>query len=296
MNRLLLCLGFVVCFSLATALEPRFQKIRQENSRSSSVFAVLMGDSRQMFANHFFAKADAYFHNGKYPSIFDTANASEPSHMTEHAKEANGHDEHDGEDESEKKFTFMAPPKDPIEAFGRHFMFTGHAHLEGNGSEREILPWLQLSSEMDPHRIDTYVTAAFWLRTKLNNPVQAERFLRQGLRENPDSCEILLELGRIYDESKKNTVVARNLYELALKKWFLVEKPKRKPDELLHMRILGGLIQLDERESHWSSLLSYLQELKKISPSPDVIEAQIQEAKAKLSSAKLTSEPADVPR
>ena len=40
-----------------------------------------MGDSRQLFANHFFTKADVYFHSGYYPSVFDQAIGGAP-HMT----------------------------------------------------------------------------------------------------------------------------------------------------------------------------------------------------------------------
>ena len=37
-----------------------------------------------------------------------------------------------------------------------------------NGREKEILPWLKLSAEMDPHLIDTYTVAAYWLANHLH--------------------------------------------------------------------------------------------------------------------------------
>ena len=61
---------------------------------------------------------------------------------------------------------FSGRPKDGIERFGRHFFPTIHTHLH-DGNEREILPWLKLSAEMDPTQIETYVTASYWLRTTL---------------------------------------------------------------------------------------------------------------------------------
>ena len=48
---------------------------------------------------------------------------------------------------------------------------------------------------------------------------EAEKFLRDGLRANPDSYEILFELGRLYYESEHDAARARNVWELALRRW-----------------------------------------------------------------------------
>ena len=279
MSRLLLTFAFTVCFSLATWLAPRFQGVHEQSEHSGTVMAVLMGDSRKMFANHFFAKADAYFHNGRYPTIFDRT-PSGHSHMTERSHE--GKESEAEEKDDDARFFFMGPPKDWIERFGRHFMFTEHAHLEGNGQEREILPWLRISAELDPHRVDTYVTAAYWLRKRLDKADQAEQFLRLGLKYNPDSYEILLELGCVYFENQHDPDVARNLLEMALNKWHKQKVDGAKPDELVCMEILGQLVLIEEQEKDFSRLISYLEQLKKLSPFPDSIEQQIQVAKAKL--------------
>ena len=90
-------------------------------------------------------------------------------------------------------------------------LFPHRPYAFGRPNAREILPWLKLSAEMDPKRIDTYVTASYWLRTRLDKPDEAEQFLREGLRANPDSYEILLELGRVYFYNKNNSRVARNI-------------------------------------------------------------------------------------
>ena len=110
-----------------------------------------------------------------------------------------------------------------------------------NGQEGEILPWLKLSAELDPTRIETYVTAAYWLRTTLHKPDAAEEFLRQGLRANPDSYEILLELGRIDFYNKGDTRVARNLYGLALQKWRQADAAGYKPDGHVYEEVFGGV-------------------------------------------------------
>ncbi len=58
-----------------------WQGNRDQNRRVS--LNVLMGDSRRMFANHFFVKADAYFHSGFYPTVFDNREAFQTPHMAE---------------------------------------------------------------------------------------------------------------------------------------------------------------------------------------------------------------------
>src|SRR5260370_28350202 len=172
------------CFSVATVLEGRVSNWRRRGE-SDSVLKVLLGDGRRLFANHFFLEADVYFHSGYYPSIFDRREAPKD---TRHLTSEEGSPE---EEAHEKEMQFLGPPRDWIERFGRHFMVTEHTHLEG-GNEREILPWLRLSAELDPQRVETYTVAAYWLR-KLGDVAEAERFLRQGLPATPHSYEIPFE-------------------------------------------------------------------------------------------------------
>jgi hypothetical protein len=70
----ILCLALLlaVVFSLSTYLEPRMGRWITRG-QDQSMLAIVMGDGRRMFANHFYSKADAYFHSGFYPSIFDQA-------------------------------------------------------------------------------------------------------------------------------------------------------------------------------------------------------------------------------
>lgn len=277
-QRLLILMGFVACMSMATAFDPGFQRIQIDGSRSTSVLAVLMGDSRQLLANHFFLKADAYFHYGTYPSIFDQPRTEE-SHMSAHAAEhADEHEDHDGHGHAGD--TEPRKPDDFLARFGSHFVLNADKHLEG-GDEREILPWLKLSAELDPHRTVSYVTASYWLRKKLNKPVEAEEFLRLGLHNNPDSYEILFELGALYNESKQKPAVARNLWEMALNRWEKQKKEGLNPDGLVQLEILGQLAKSEGESGHYDKAIAWLEKLKSVSPDPPAIERLIQMVKAK---------------
>ncbi|HSU55951.1 MAG TPA: hypothetical protein VLT36_17980 [Candidatus Dormibacteraeota bacterium] len=270
---LLLMLLVTACFSLATIVQPRADRWSQRGQ--DSVLKVLLGDGRRLFANHFFTKADIYFHSGYYPSIFDTAQPQRENHLASHEEEHDAHDDH------EKEADFLGRPKDWVERFGRHFMITKHTHLE-NGNEREILPWLKLSAELDPQLIDTYTVAAYWLANRMHRIREAEDFLREGLRANPNSYEILFSLGRIYYENEHDAARARNVWELGLRRWNEQEPGKKEPDKLALEELTVNLARLEENEGNLDKAIAYLEMAKKVSPAPQNLEQQIHELKQKV--------------
>ena len=280
MIRLVWLLIFVCCFTLATQLAPVFASLQARGGRSGSPLLVLVGDSRRLFANQFFVMADVYFHSGYYPTIFDARKKEGPSHL-DVAEQEEGDTAKSGRKVLEDDEKFMGTPRDWIERFGRNFFPSVHTHLQGE-SAREIMPWLKLSAEMDPHRINTYVTTSYWLRTRLDKADEAEQFLREGFRANPDSYEILLELGRVYFYNKKNPQVARSIWELALNKWRQQDQARENPDPHVQEEILGELVRDDQQSGNLKQLLADLEELDKATPRNAVIEKEIQDVKAKL--------------
>jgi tetratricopeptide (TPR) repeat protein len=296
MIRLWVLLMFASCFTMATVLQPHFEGLREEHNGDAGILETLLGDSRRLFANHFFTKADAYFHRGFYPGIFDTAVPEQDSdlsgkpdaHEDDHSAHSPGdahekpHDEHDGHDAHHKEMSsFLQPPIDWIERFGRHFIPTQHTHLEG-ASSREILPWLRLSADMDPKRVQTYVTASYWLRTHMDRPQEAEAFLREGLKANPDSYEILFELGKIYLENKKEPRTAHNIFRLAAIKWDRQESAGLKPDPHLHAEMLGEMVRADDDLNNLPGKLADLEELEKFTANKQAVQDSIDEVKKKL--------------
>lgn len=252
--------------------------------RSSSFLALAFGDGRKLFSNSTFAKADAYFHRGNYPSIFELSARREENHMsgeashkeTDHAEAEDESGEHEHEHEHEEG---PPPALDWIEAFGNHFRASVHVHLE-KGEEREMLPWLQLSAELDPHSIEAYTVAAYWLSERLGKVDEAEQFLRQGLRANPKNPDILNELASLYFKHRHDLDHARNLWKLALRRWNEVEKPKEKPNDFLLDQILGGLFRVELQQGHTNSAIEYLEQMKAASPRPEQIQKKIDELKS----------------
>jgi tetratricopeptide (TPR) repeat protein len=281
--RALLLVVIAVCFT--TWLAPWFQQARAH--RSGDVITAALGDSRKLFARHFYVKADAYFHNGYYPTIYDTKPGGE-LHM---AAAAGGSDA-----DHVKEMDFLGEPKDWIDRFSRHFYPSEHTHLgeeecehckhgdhddheghkeESDGLEREMLPWFKLAATLDPEQPQTYVVASFWLSRKLGKVDEAERFLREGLRENPGNFEILYELGRIAYEHRKDTARARNLWVLSLQNFQKADQATQDAELLLHCQILSNLAKLEQEEKNNAEAIRYFTELKKYSPFKEQVQAWI---------------------
>src|SRR5437016_3281843 len=98
-----LVLLVAACFSLATYLEPRSYGLTAQGGQPFSLIETLMGDSRRLFATHFLLKADAYFHSGFYPGIFDSAQSFHESELVEEQASS-------GLDSPEKSMKEGSPP------------------------------------------------------------------------------------------------------------------------------------------------------------------------------------------
>jgi tetratricopeptide (TPR) repeat protein len=270
----ILILLLAVCFTLATALQLRVAK-RNNPGQSNNVFKLFMGEGQRLFAHEFYVMADVYFHNGYYPSIFDKQES-----QSDVLGAVRGQSD---DDEDTTNVVFFGAPRDWIDSFGWRFRLHEHTHLS-SGDQREILPWLQLAADMDPQMVQTYTVAAFWLRTSLHNPKEAEAFLREGLRNNPDNCEILFELGRLYNEDYHDVNRARNVWSAALRYWRAQsdEAKKSVENKRLHDAMLVNLAYLEENAGNWLQAIEYFEMAKQVSPTPDAIQKRIDEARQKL--------------
>ena len=284
---LLLVALLVSCFGLAAHLEPQFQAW-QGSRASGDIFNVVLGDSRRMFANSFYVKADEYYHSGYYPTMFDDNAAFQTTHMaadTGAVNDKNRGDEHG----------FLGPTRNWIDAFGRHFFPDRHTHLDTGGADddlsgsenvREILPWLKLSADLDPDNVQTYTVTAFWLRMRMNNVKEADAMLHEGLRNCPDSYDILFELGRLYYESYHDTDRARNVWEAGVRLWLKIyptlDPEAQKDNRLIMEQLTTHLAKLEEDAGNLPKAIDWFQVAQKVSVSPDVIQQQVNRLKGKL--------------
>jgi tetratricopeptide (TPR) repeat protein len=281
---LMLLALLVLCFGLAAGMLPRFQAFESRRHQSNAFFSLLLGDSSKMFANSFYVKADEYYHSGYYPTIFDNNAAFKTPHVAEDTGAVNS--KNHGEEEN-----FMGAPRDWLDAFGRHFIPNRHTHLDEGGANddlsasdnvREILPWLKLSAKLDPDNVTTYTVTAYWLRIRMHKDKEAEQVLREGLRNNPQSCEILFELGRLYDESYHDAGRARNVWELAVRYWLQLPPEEQKDNKLIFEQITTHLGQLEDKAGNFLQALSWYQAAKKVSLTPNDVQRLIDGVKKEM--------------
>jgi tetratricopeptide (TPR) repeat protein len=186
---------------------------------------------------------------------------------------------------------FREPPHDWIDAFGRHFFPDRHTHLDEGGPTgdlstsadvREILPWLKLSADLDPDDVQTYTVTAYWLRTRMHKVAEADAFLHEGLRHNPNSYDILFELGRLYYEVYHDTNRARNVWELAVRKWLALSPQAQKENKLIFEQITTHLGQLEENAGNLERAIDWFQAAQKVSLTPAVLQGRIDALKKKM--------------
>lgn len=301
-NALILAGLASLAVSLACLHEARTLKV-DPSARSFSLLETLLGESRRLFANHFFVKADAYFHSGYYPTIFDQQEAFQTAHFAVDAglvEEKNMGDEH----------SFMGAPRDFLERFSRNFFPAEHTHLDTGGAAsaghehhghshghshgdegeeheadagtvREILPWLKLSAALDPGRIETYTVTAYWLRNQLKRSREAEEVLRDGLRLNPRDPAILFELGRIFWQDREDVTRARNVFEAGIDSWQVKEGGKEEPNTFLLLQLVSHLAELEEKAGNDDRSIELWEQAKGLSPNPAGPQKHIDDIRAK---------------
>ncbi len=277
-----LALLLTVCFTLSVLFVPRATNWNGQ-SQSDNFFKLLFGEGRRLFANEFFVMADVYFHSGYYPSMFDRQEQEHDVAMPAHGQT---------EDAASTSDDFLGPPPDWIAAWDRHFVPNRHTHLSSGGAAgdvkaagvQEILPWLKLAADMNPQMIETYTVGAYWLQTGLHNPKEAQAFLFEGLHNNPGNTELQFDLGRLYYESYHDAHRARNVWLAALRCWEAQSANVKTNTEsqFVYDEINMNLAHLEENEKNWPQAIKYLEMVKQISPNPDAIQKQIDEAREKL--------------
>ena len=302
----------VLVFTLATAVESEFKK-STAGVNDGGAFTKLLGDGRRLFSGQSVEMADVYLHSGFYPSIFDErekkgskAIETEEDNHAEHKHDEHGncvheedhaghkHDEHGNclhdehvasePDEHDKAMGFMGQPRDPLDAFIRNFRVTQHSHLE-NGEEREIIPWLKLAIELDPQAIETYAVTSFWLRKNLKRVEDARDILREGIRNNPKSFELLYAMGLIYEQDDKDDAKARNIWIGAKRFWEQQTSESKQASLDSYGKITVSLARLENEAGNLPLAIQYFELTKLTSPNPAVIQRQIDEIRSRIAGA-----------
>jgi tetratricopeptide (TPR) repeat protein len=157
-------------------------------------YLKLLGEGQSIISAISVLQADRYFHRGIGHKDDDHGHIDDND---EHVDVAGAHG--DGIPQAEGKNIFFLIP----EQIG----VTEHMHLD-QYQVKEIIPWLYYAVKMDPHNVGAYVLTSYWVIDRLGKTQEGIRFLREGLKNNPDSWEINAELGRVYFQDTKDYAAA----------------------------------------------------------------------------------------
>ena len=156
---------WVAAFSLACRLSASTPFAHHSSAGSPGTHRVLTA-SQAAIGSWLFEKADQYFHKGV-------------PHRTQ----------------EEKNMSIFQQLGDITKP-------ETHIHLK-QYEIGEMMPWLQLAVQINPHDISSCLVASFWLSNKCNRPDLAHDLLERAQWNNPFCYSIQLERARIYMRERK---------------------------------------------------------------------------------------------
>ena len=202
---------FAIIF-LATSIDAYNESFIYKHGLSGlegDIFYKMFGEFKNYFSYMSYIKADIYYHGGIYHFHKEEEDSGGClKKETEHVHE----DTHVREDE--KAHGKIRPSLNILLDIANAAQITEHRHISGKEA-KEIVPWIYYAVRLNPHNEMAYAVGGFWLAVKLKKPDEAIRFLKEGLKNNPQSLEICHTLGQIYLLRKKDYKKARDYLETA---------------------------------------------------------------------------------
>jgi len=153
----------------------------------------------------------------------------------------------------------------------------GHVHLEGD-LMKETLPWYWLAVRSDPHNIDNYLIASYWVATSMDDKKAAHEILMEARRNTRLHYEIEMEDANIYLKEHKLRE-AESALDAALRIWPSGQDPsgERARIGMVSLLMLKGLLR--EINGDIARAVACLQQILRITPNDHDIEKRLEELK-----------------
>ena len=213
------------CARSAPGTGARSQDETAREQRNSSAVAQILGQFRTDLGDLLFIKTEAYLDSGvlyqphidmaKMQSTGETANRiadapagvgqGDPHHHDDSTTCTVDHDHEDEHDHGHHHVPTIIPTAlDDFRGFigsmqrqVKPWRDPSEPHQHTNGVE--LLPWYRLATLGDPQNVRSYMIGAWWLKSmhKPEQLAEAERFVDEGIRNNPGSFQLHLMKGYI---------------------------------------------------------------------------------------------------
>jgi len=219
----------------------------------------MFGGLRGAIGDWAFMKAEEYHHRGlPFLKAMAYHEGESPFATEEHHHEEAGADK--------------AVNKDFFSKIYSSVKVTADSHLKP-AEEKETLPWFYIEVAFDPNDIRGYVLGGYWLQ-RLNKFDEGMRFMKEGLKNNPNSASISAAIGMLYFQAKKIKDAAQYL-ERARTLWKAGQFPNdsqdrySRSDQYFAFDLLGGIY---EKAKEYPKAITVYQELYNMQPNSVVLE------------------------
>jgi len=260
---------FLIWFTLVVFLAPKidtyyYASLAGQLESEVPFYIRFLGEGRSILSNLSILQADRYFHGGighiheDHPGgLAITGGSREAGHICEEEEAEEGHPE-------PGRFNILLRISEKTE-------ITEHTHLSGN-QVKEIIPWIYYSAKIDPHNILAYTLGGYWLADRLDKVDEAIAFVKEGLKNNPDSWELNAELGRLYFKHLKNYKAAARVLTRA---WQLIQGAPH--DKFQERYVLSFLAYSYEDMGEKDKALPLYQRMGQLFPEDGGIKKKIRE-------------------
>ncbi len=268
-NGTLLCVALLAASAVLASWLGRQGGVRgnPRDGRQADVMALVFGEARKVVSGGLYDRADLYFHGGIQAAADNCAEQAAEGRGGALAAAAAGSAAHADED-GHAETGLVGERWDLWSRLNRRIHPTEDRHASGVRELKEVVPWLWAAAAADPHNTLAYGVGAYWLARELGRVDEALRFIGEGIRNNPDSCELEFcrgELLYLRPRGKRDPATMK-AFSAALRKWTPEQFDRQEEARMCRRNILMYLATLHEQAGGHEAAKKCLRELLRMVP------------------------------
>lgn len=254
----------LLAYVASVCLNASFRQHLLPRKSEADIIERIFGNFRIFIGDWSFMKAEEYHHRG-LPFEQATAYHKGESMFAER-------EQHATEPEHEEANNLLPQKTNLYSKLYSQVKVTGDSHLKPE-EEKEVLPWFYVEVAFNPHDIRGYILGGYWLE-RVGKYNESLKFLQNGIRNNPDSAQILSAIGELYFK-KKNYENAAMYLGRACYLWSGAKAPNvvintyEESDRLFAFDLLASLYI---KKGDYDKALKIYTELLKFGPNPAILD------------------------
>jgi len=230
---------------------------------SQNLLYKIFGGTTQLLSGYMTVKAGEYLHGGlPHPAMEELKDFSQNHHH-----------------ECKHLPAYQVSKLNILVWLKNQLRIVKHIHLEGD-KVKEMLPWYYYAAKLDPHNVQAYLNGGYWLYSAVEETDEGEKFLNEGIANNPESFQLHFQRGVLYLSKKKN-------YKKALSDFKKAEILFDSKTASFEQRILFLLITSTyERLNQPKKALEYIRKVQELFPENKINPERIKKLRSQISGIK----------